>query len=77
MGTIGNNNGGGQRLHDGQKNYQHSNERNRDHARSNPQKHQYENKEELTNDENYQEGKPETDLDFRDKSDNLEDQNNS
>jgi len=78
MGTL-NNNSGNQRMHDGQKHYQHSNEVNRDHARSNPDKHQYkEHDETLTNDENFKAGVPKAntdEMDFRDKLDNLEDQN--
>ena len=59
--------------HDGQKNYQNSNERNPDNARSNPSKHHYEDHDQMTNDENYDAGVPtHKDLDFRDKKDNLE-----
>jgi len=82
MGTINNNasgktNQGAQ--HDGQKNYQNSNQRNPDNVRNDTSKHHYENHEELTNDENFKSGKPKSslgdDMDFRDKEDNLEGDN--
>ena len=53
-----------------------TNERNQNFPRGNTQKHQYENKEEVTNDENYDLNNPEgtnIDFDLRDKSNNLED----
>lgn len=66
MGTLNNN--GGQQRHDGQKNYQHSNQRNPDNVRNNTRDHQYkEYDSELTNDENYDinshqvKGNPDTD----------------
>jgi len=57
MGTI-NNNGSGKGkpapLHDGQKDYQHSNQRNRDNIRDNTRDHDYKEYDKtLTNDENY------------------------
>jgi len=71
MGTINNN---GQQRHDGQKNYQNSNQRNPDNVRSDTSKHQYAEHEEETNDANFVEGQNlEGDMDFRDKRDNLED----
>jgi hypothetical protein len=77
MGTINNS---GQQRHDGQKNYQHSNQRNPDNVRSNTEKHRYaEYEDELTNDQNFSAGKPTSmgdDMDFRDKADNLEDPDN-
>ncbi len=79
MGTINNNQGGKSNVgapHDGQKNYQNSNERNPDNARNDTRKHQYSDNDELTNDENYDAGVPtHKDLDFRDKKDNLESEN--
>ncbi len=67
------NNRPGQQWHDGQKNYQGSNEVNRDHARSDTRKNQYEDHDErLTNDANFEEGRPTEKMDFRDKQDNLE-----
>ena len=61
--------------HQGQKNFNH--DQRPDFVRDNPGKHRYENHDELTNDENFYEGKPtghNTDMDFRDKSENLEDE---
>jgi hypothetical protein len=53
MGTI-NNNGSGQQKHDGQKNYQHSNQRNPDNVRNDTRDHEYkEFDEKLTNDANF------------------------
>jgi len=70
MGTIKN---GGQNRHDGQKNYQHSNQRNPDNVRNDTTKHQYAAHEEETNDANFVEGHDLSgDMDFRDKLDNLE-----
>jgi hypothetical protein len=76
MGTIPNNNTGGQQRHDGQKNYQHSNERNPDHNRSDTHKHEYKDYDEaLTNDANFEGGKPIAgEMDFDDKNDNTEKQ---
>jgi len=74
--SPGNQNGGGGHQHDGQKNYQHSNQRNPDNVRNDTRKNQYEDYEEkLTNDENFEDGKAvenEDDMDFRDKQNNLE-----
>jgi len=71
MATVNN---GGQNRHDGQKNYQHSNERNRDNVREATRKHEYrENDEKLTNDANYDEkGNPKTDVRFDDKDQNVD-----
>ena len=74
MGTL--NSKGSQQHKDGQREYQHTNERNRDHARSHPVKHQYEDHDAQTDDQKFKEGKPTENMDFRDKTDNLEDQNN-
>lgn len=72
MGTIRNNQ---QQRHDGQKNYQHSNQRNPDNVRSNTSKHQYSDHEEETNDANFVGGHDLSgEMDFRDKRDNLQDQ---
>lgn len=74
MGTIRN---GGQQRHDGQKNYQHSNQRNPDNVRNDTGKHQYADHEELTNDQNFdaESGQTSEEMDFRDKKDNLENPN--
>lgn len=70
MGTI--NNGGNR--HDGQKNYQHSNQRNPDNVRNDTAKHQYADHDQETNDANFTEGHDlSRQMDFRDKKDNLED----
>jgi len=57
MGTLNNNSGKsnqGQQQHDGQKNYQNSNQRNPDNVRNNTRDHEYkEYDEKLTNDANY------------------------
>lgn len=69
MGTVNR----GQERHDGQKNYQNSNQRNPDNVRNDTTKHHYADYEELTNDENFKSGKPTNmgdDMDFRDKDDN-------
>jgi hypothetical protein len=73
MGTLPNQNSGGQQRHDGQKNYQHSNQRNPDHNRSDTRDHDYKDYEEsLTNDANFKEGKPVVDdLDFSDNNENV------
>lgn len=69
MGTIQNS---GNR-HDGQKNYQHSNQRNPDNIRKDTSKHHYSDHEEETNDANFTSGHDLSgDMDFRDKKDNLE-----
>lgn len=79
MGTLNNGSGGkgnptGQN-HDGQKNYQHSNQRNPDNIRNATRDHEYkEHDETLTNDENYDlnsdeiKGNP----DFDDKKQNVD-----
>lgn len=74
MGTISNNNSGGQQKHDGQKNYQHSNQRNPDNVRNNTRDHEYKDyNEALTNDVNYEEGKlTKGEVDFDDKLQNEE-----
>jgi len=70
MGTVNN---GGQNRHDGQRNYQNSNQRNRDNARSDTSKHQYADHREETNDANFVGGHDLSEnMDFRDKRDNLE-----
>ncbi|HLA55370.1 MAG TPA: hypothetical protein VK623_04685 [Flavobacterium sp.] len=81
MGTVNNGNQGkqnlgGQQRHDGQKNYQHSNQRNPDNVRNDTGKHKYAEHDKETNDENFNADFPadlSTDMDFRDKNDNLED----
>ena len=63
----------GQQWHDGQKNYESSNEVNRDHARSDTRKNQYEDHEDQHKDDaKFNEGHPTEKMDFRDKEDNLE-----
>ncbi len=70
MGTIANNSG---QHHDGQKNYQHSNQRNPDNIRDNTRDSQYKDyEEELTNDAKFTDGEPDSEMDFRDKQENLE-----
>ena len=59
MGTLNNNNSGKGKgksapLHDGQANYDHSNQRNRDNIRDNTRDHDYKEYDKtLTNDENF------------------------
>lgn len=73
MGTISNNQNSGQSRHDGQKNYQHSNQRNPDNIRDNTRDNKYQDYDEkLTNDANFTEGKPDAEMDFRDREENLE-----
>ena len=75
MGTL-NSNSGNQTRHDGQKNYQHSNQRNPDNIRNNTKDHEYkENDETLTNDANFDSGKPKTGMDFDDTEDNVSEGN--
>ena len=77
MGTV---NQGGQQRHDGQKNYQHSNQRNPDNVRNDTAKHQYSEHDEQTNDANFVDGNPAylgDDMDFRDKKENLENPENN
>ena len=72
MGTLNNN--GSQKQHDGQKNYQHSNQRNPDNVRNDTKKHKYKDHDEtLTNDANYDVDtqKPKIEMDFDDKLDNV------
>lgn len=72
MGTL-NNNAGGQR-HDGQKNYQNSNQRNPDNIRNATRDHEYkEHDETLTNDANYDIDSHEVkdDMEFDDKRENV------
>lgn len=73
MGTI-NNNSSGQQKHDGQKNYQHSNQRNPDNVRNDTRDHEYKEYDEtLTNDANFNVNSPGvTDaMDFDDTKDNV------
>ncbi len=72
MGTIQNNSGG--QRHDGQKNYQHSNQRNPDNIRNATRDHEYkEHDETLTNDANFEAGQPlESDMEFDDKRKNVD-----
>lgn len=72
MGTL--NNKGGQQRHDGQKNYQNSNQRNPDNVRNDTQKHEYKDHDEkLTNDANFDVDtqKAKIKMDFDDKLDNV------
>ncbi len=66
----------GKQNHDGQKNYQHSNQRNPDNIRNNTRDHEYKEYDEtLTNDENFDAstGKPKKgDMEFDDKKQNVE-----
>ena len=81
MGTLNNNESGKDKSaphHDGQKDYQHSNQRNRDNIRDNTRDHEYEEYDKtLTNDENYDinskviKGNP----DFDDTNQNVEKKN--
>lgn len=74
MGTLNNNNSGGHR-HDGQKNYQHSNQRNPDNVRNATRDHQYkEHDETLTNDANFSADAPQagSDMEFDDKRANVD-----
>jgi hypothetical protein len=79
MGTINNNNNSGQQKHDGQKNYQHSNQRNPDNVRNNTRDHTYkDHDEELTNDANFDSNSHtlKGDMDFDDTKENVN-KNNS
>ncbi|NUY79947.1 hypothetical protein HUK80_03490 [Flavobacterium sp. MAH-1] len=71
MATV---NKGGQARHDGQKNYDHSNQRNADNVRNATRKHEYkEHDETLTNDANYDaKGRLTTDGEFDDKNQNVD-----
>ncbi len=60
--------------HDGQKDYQHSNQRNPDNVRNNTRDHRYkEHDETLTNDANFDAGNPKVDMEMDDKDQNVED----
>lgn len=72
MSTINNHSGG---QHDGQKNYQHSNQRNPDNIRNATRDHQYkEHDETLTNDANFDPDthQPKIDLELDNKRDNAD-----
>jgi len=76
MGTLKNGTSGkGDRghLHDGQKDYQNSNQRNPDNVRNNTRNRQYKEYDEtLTNDANFNAGKAKIDMEFDDKDQNAE-----
>lgn len=76
MGTINNNNtgkGNQAQSHDGQKNYQNSNQRNPDNIRNNTRDHDYkEYEEKLTNDENFKDGEINGEADFEDTKQNVD-----
>jgi hypothetical protein len=68
---------GGQARHDGQQNFQHSNQRNPDNVRNATRDHEYrEYDEELTNDARFENGNAPENADFRDTREN-EDKDNS
>lgn len=72
MGTLQNNSGG--HKHDGQKNYQNSNQRNPDNIRNATRDHEYkEHDETLTNDANYDLDSTDVkvDMEFDDKNENV------
>lgn len=70
-GTSGKGNSGHQ--HDGQKNYQHSNQRNPDNVRNDTRdQHFKEYDKTLTNDANFDAGKPKVDMELDDKNKNVE-----
>ncbi len=72
MGTL-HNNSGGQR-HDGQKNYQNSNQRNPDNIRNATRDHEYkEHDKTLTNDALFdaESQRPQVDMEFDDKNENV------
>lgn len=57
--------------HDGQKDYQHSNQHNPDHVRNDTQDHHYKDHDEtLTNDANFDSGKPRMTMETDDKDQN-------
>lgn len=60
------------RQHDGQKNYQNSNQQNPDNIRDNTREHRYKDHEELTNDANFDNGKLTIDLQLDDKYENVD-----
>lgn len=75
MATL-NNGGSGKgnsgRQHDGQRDYQNSNQRNPDNVRNNTRNHHYKNHdEEATNDANFEDGKPTIDIELDDKDQNV------
>jgi hypothetical protein len=73
MSTLTNNSGG--QRHDGQKNYQNSNQRNPDNIRNATRDHEYkEHDETLTNDANFDSGtnQAKTDMEFDDKRENVD-----
>ena len=73
-GASGKTNQGGQQQHDGQKNYQNSNQRNPDNVRNDIRDHQYKEFDKtLTNDENYDIDSHEVkgDPDFSDTTENV------
>ncbi len=62
---------GGQARHDGQQNYQNSNQRNPDNVRNSTRDHEYkEHDETLTNDAKFENGNTPDDADFRDTREN-------
>ena len=70
-GAPGKGNSGHQ--HDGQKDYQNSNQRNPDNVRNNTRDHRYkDHDEEATNDANFDNGKPTVDLQLDDKDQNVD-----
>jgi hypothetical protein len=70
-GASGKGNSGHQ--HDGQKNFQNSNQQNPDHVRDNTRDHRYkEHDETLTNDANFDAGKPTVRLELDDKDQNVD-----
>jgi len=77
MATVNNNSGG--HRHDGQKNYQHSNQRNPDNVRNNTRDHEYKEYDEtLTNDAKFKEGlSKDGEMDFDDTQQNVTDNNKS
>lgn len=75
MATLNNPGNGNQKRHDGQKDYQNSNQRNPDNIRNATRDHEYSDYDEkLTNDAEFEGGAAPDNADFRDKQQNLEDQ---
>jgi hypothetical protein len=77
MATLNNGGSGKGNLghqHDGQKDYQNSNQQNPDNVRNNTRDHRYkEHEETLTNDANYNaDGQPTVDLELDDKDQNVD-----
>jgi hypothetical protein len=59
--------------HDGQKNYQNSNQQNPDNVRNSTRDHRYKEHDEVaTNDANFEDGKPTTQIELDDKDQNVE-----